>query len=202
LLHQTLKQSSSLTADLHAFLQAVVAESTGLIVSRQVLSETVAALATLTDADIQKQVLQNAVAVLQPRAVTFEEQITALRMLLADLLEKDEDWAGCAQTLMAIPLDSGHRTVTDEFKLGVYVRIVRLLLEEDDAVTAESYFNRATLLIHSTTDKATQRLFFARPFLLVLTCTRQSATNSRNAASSTPNAASTRQAPSTTSSRT
>lgn len=42
------------------------------------------------------------------------------------------------------------------FKLQVYIRIVRLLLEEEDAVTAESYFNRATLIIHGCQDKTTQ----------------------------------------------
>lgn len=51
------------------------------------------------------------------------------------------------------------RANTDEFKLQIYVRIVQLLLEEEDAVTAESYFNRATLIIHSCQDKATQRQF-------------------------------------------
>lgn len=49
------------------------------------------------------------------------------------------------------------RVIPDEFKLDIYVRIVRLLLEEDDAVTAESFFNRATLLIHGTLNKTTQR---------------------------------------------
>lgn len=34
-----------------------------------------------------------------------------------------------------------------------YVRIVRLLLEEEDSVQAETYFNRAQLLVHSTQDK-------------------------------------------------
>ncbi len=37
--------------------------------------------------------------------------------------------------------------------MRVYVRIVRLLLEEEDSVQAETYFNRAQLLVHSTSDK-------------------------------------------------
>lgn len=43
----------------------------------------------------------------------------------------------------------------DADKLRVYVRIVRLLLEEEDSVQAETYYNRAALLVHSTTDKET-----------------------------------------------
>lgn len=44
------------------------------------------------------------------------------------------------------------RTVSDEYKLKVYIRIVRLLLEEDEAVTAEAYLNRAALLVPNSTD--------------------------------------------------
>lgn len=44
----------------------------------------------------------------------------------------------------------------DEEKVKVYIRIIRLLLEEEDSVTAESYYNRAASLIHSTTDRETQ----------------------------------------------
>lgn len=42
---------------------------------------------------------------------------------------------------------------TDEDKLRVYVRIVRLLLEDEDSVQAETYYNRAASLVHTTQDK-------------------------------------------------
>ena len=45
--------------------------------------------------------------------------------------------------------------MTDEDKLKVYIRIVRLLLEEEDSVQAETYYNRAALLVNSTTDRET-----------------------------------------------
>lgn len=54
---------------------------------------------------------------------------------------------------------SSNRVVSDEYKLNIYVRIVRLLLEDDDATSAESYFNRASLLVHSTSDRETQLHF-------------------------------------------
>lgn len=65
-------------------------------------------------------------------------------------------------------------TMADEDKLCVYVRIVRLLLEDEDSVQAESYYNRAALLVHSTSDKETLLQFklcqarisdYARKFL-------------------------------------
>ncbi len=39
------------------------------------------------------------------------------------------------------------------------MRIVRLLLEEEDSVQAESYYNRAALLVNSTNDRETQLSF-------------------------------------------
>ena len=47
------------------------------------------------------------------------------------------------------------RALPDEEKLRVYVRIVRLLLEDEDSVQAERFYNRAALIAHSTTDKET-----------------------------------------------
>ena len=44
------------------------------------------------------------------------------------------------------------RSISDEYKLGIYVRIMRLLLEVDEAVTADAYLNRAALLIHNSND--------------------------------------------------
>lgn len=45
--------------------------------------------------------------------------------------------------------------IGDVDKLRVYVRIVRLLLEDEDSVQAETYYNRAALLVHSTNDRET-----------------------------------------------
>ena len=47
----------------------------------------------------------------------------------------------------------------DEEKLKVYVRIIRLLLEDEDSVQAETYHSRAALLIHSTNDRELQLMF-------------------------------------------
>lgn len=66
------------------------------------------------------------------------------------------------------------RSASDAEKLRIYVRIVRLLLEDEDSVQAETYYNRAALLIHSANDKETVLQFklcqarimdYARKFL-------------------------------------
>ena len=41
----------------------------------------------------------------------------------------------------------------------MYIRIVRLFLEEEDSTSADTYFNRASLLAHSAQDLETQLQF-------------------------------------------
>ncbi|SPO22880.1 related to COP9 - signalosome complex subunit 4 [Ustilago trichophora] len=103
----------------------------------------------IADSDTRRQMLENALEQLQPRVLSFEEQASSLRMQLASLLEAEEDWNEAARVLLAIPLDSGHRNVSDHFKLSIYVRIVRLLLEGDDPVAADMYLKRASMIIHN-----------------------------------------------------
>lgn len=97
-----------------------------------------------------------------------------MRFQLAEILENEEEWSEAARVLMG--MDSGHRYVKapyytprlsaanvcstprampDEDKLKVYIRIVRLLLEDEDSVQAETYYNRAALLVNSSTDRET-----------------------------------------------
>lgn len=47
------------------------------------------------------------------------------------------------------------RKRTDADKFRVNVRIVRLLLEDEDSVQAETYYNRAALFAHNASDKET-----------------------------------------------
>jgi COP9 signalosome complex subunit 4 len=81
------------------------------------------------------------------KLVTFEEQVQAVREILADALEAEEQWTEAARVLQGIPLHSGHRALTDAYRLKVYIRITRLLLEDDDAIEAEVYLNRASLIL-------------------------------------------------------
>ena len=99
--------------------------------------------------------------------------MNALSFQLSDLLEEEEEWSESARVLMGISMDSGHRymflsyllmrtltyfpfrSISDEEKLKIYVRIIRLLLEDEDSVQAETYYNRAASLVNSTNDRET-----------------------------------------------
>ncbi|EPQ29571.1 uncharacterized protein PFL1_02790 [Pseudozyma flocculosa PF-1] len=106
-------------------------------------------LPAIAEPDVRRRILEDALDKLQPRVLSFEEQASVLRSQLSSLLEAEEDWIEAARVLQAIPLDSGHRSVSDHYKLSVYMRIVRLLLEGDDPVGADVFLKRASLVIHN-----------------------------------------------------
>lgn len=137
--------------DAFAATRAVVSEDTSVIVSRQVISEFVGLLPSL-DTALIKQVAVYALDKLQPRVVSFEEQVTVIRERLAAIYEAEENWADAAKTLSMIPLDTGNRVLDDDYKVEKYVHIAQLYLEDDEPVQAEAYINRASLLMTNETD--------------------------------------------------
>ncbi|KAG8966096.1 hypothetical protein FRC03_012508 [Tulasnella sp. 419] len=159
LLKQLVAESKPSAEDILKVVNHVVLEDhVGLVVARQVLTELLKALQTdafKSDLELQKNIIESTLETLQPRVVSYEEVAQALRLQLADLLENEEEWSEAARVLMGLTMDSG-RLSNDEEKLRVYVRIVRLLLEDEDSVQAETYQNRAGLLIHSTQDRELQ----------------------------------------------
>ncbi|KAI5124818.1 hypothetical protein M0805_005448 [Coniferiporia weirii] len=141
--------------DVHTVLEtALTQEHVGLVVKRQVLGELVSSLAAgaVRDSAQKRQIVEDALAIAQRDDVSFEEQINGLCLQLADLVEEEEDWSGAARVLMGIKLEHA----SDEEKLKIYIRIVRLLLEDEDSIQAEAYYNRAALLAGSTSNQETQ----------------------------------------------
>ncbi|RIA92974.1 PCI domain-containing protein [Glomus cerebriforme] len=145
--------------NLEAFVEHIVQEQVGLVISRQVLSDFVQGVDKISNPEIKKRVLHFALNKVQPRVVSFEEQISTLREKLAEIYENEEDWVEAAKVLQGIPLDSGHRTIPEEYKLKIYIKIVQLLLEEDEAVSAETYLSRAALLIPGCKDQVINLTF-------------------------------------------
>jgi COP9 signalosome complex subunit 4 len=86
---------------------------------------------------------------LEIRAISFEDQISVVRLQLADLYEKEKEWSKACEVLMQIPLDSGHRTVSQEVKVKVYLKIISHLLKEHNATLAEVYIGKVSLLMPS-----------------------------------------------------
>ena len=47
----------------------------------------------------------------QPRVISFEEQVACIRQHLADIYERENDWHEAATVLTGIPLETGQKFV-------------------------------------------------------------------------------------------
>jgi COP9 signalosome complex subunit 4 len=124
---------------------AVVNENVSLVISRQILTEISSHLMKLPD-DVSKAVSHNMLEKVQPRVISFEEQVASIRQHLADIYERNQMWREAAAVLVGIPLETGQKQYTVDYKLETYLKIARLYLEDDDPVQAEAFINRASLL--------------------------------------------------------
>eukprot|EP01120_Amphizonella_sp_Union-15-10_P008022 TRINITY_DN2800_c0_g2_i1.p1 TRINITY_DN2800_c0_g2~~TRINITY_DN2800_c0_g2_i1.p1 ORF type:complete len:403 (+),score=90.92 TRINITY_DN2800_c0_g2_i1:64-1272(+) len=138
--------------DLKAFLDHLADEDTPLVISRQLLSEYVEALTKLPS-ELHQQIAEYSLVKLEGRVVAFEEQVSQIREKLADIYQDQEEYIKAAQVLKGIPLESGQRMLKFEYVVGIYVRIARLYLEEDEAYQAELFINKASVLISKIQSK-------------------------------------------------
>ncbi|KAJ6843366.1 COP9 signalosome complex subunit 4 [Iris pallida] len=131
------------------FIDHMVSDDVPLVVSRQLLQMFAQELGRL-EVDAQKEVAHYALTQIQPRVVSFEEQVLIIREKLAELYESEEQWSKAAQMLSGIDLDSGIRVLDDTYKLSKCVKIACLYLEDDDAINAEAFINKASFLLVNT----------------------------------------------------
>ncbi|XP_060553370.1 COP9 signalosome complex subunit 4-like [Ruditapes philippinarum] len=130
---------------LQIFVEALLNEVVSLVISRQLLSDFCTHLLQLEDG-IAKQVAHFTLEKVQARVISFEEQVAAIRQHLADIYEREGSWKEAANILVGIPLETGQKQYTTDYKLETYLKIARLYLEDADPVQAEAYINRASLL--------------------------------------------------------
>jgi len=161
LLLRSLEDEKCPSADVSLLISTVVnEEQIGLVVARQVLNELIKAIPEVKKPRGWKQeTIQNVLLVIQPRLVSFEEQTTGLRFQLAVMYEEEEEWSEAAKVLTGISLESSNRVWSEQEKFRLYIRIVRLLLEDGESVQAEIYYNRAALLLPHNTDRELGLMF-------------------------------------------
>ncbi|KAK1268009.1 COP9 signalosome complex subunit 4 [Acorus gramineus] len=131
------------------FIDHMVSDYVPLVVSRQLLQMFAQDLGKL-EPESQKEVAHYALTQIQPRVVSFEEQVLIIREKLAELYESEQQWSKAAQMLSGINFDSGIRMLDDTYKLSKCVQIARLYLEDDDSVNAEAFINKASFLVSSS----------------------------------------------------
>jgi len=146
ILDAILKTSGNEQLDgLKIFVEALVNENVSLVISRQILSEFCAHLSKLTDL-VSRQAAHYTLEKVQPRVISFEEQVAAIRQHLAGIYERETNWREAANVLVGIPLETAQKQYSNDYKLETYLKIARLYLEDEDPVQAEAYINRASLL--------------------------------------------------------
>jgi len=138
---------------LKEFVTHMLDEKTTLVISRTLLQQFAKLISTLPP-ESHKEIASFAIEKTQPRVVAFEEQISTIRLNLADLFEDEEDWRESAKILIGIPLDGSGRVLEPEYKVNIYVKIAQLYLQDEESVQAESYINRASELIHQVKDES------------------------------------------------
>jgi COP9 signalosome complex subunit 4 len=144
---------SDLAANLVAYVRSILSDNIGVIASRPLLSAFVEQYRNLTDNDVKIEAGNEIIQLLAPKTVSFEQQDTDLKFALADAYEADEDYTNSAKTLQVITLDSSQRSVSDNEKAQVWIRICRCYLEEDNPTNAVTYLNRLKQIIYNVTDQ-------------------------------------------------
>ncbi|TKA71642.1 hypothetical protein B0A55_07575 [Friedmanniomyces simplex] len=150
---------SNLAANIIAYVQSILSDNIGVIHSRPLLSAFVEQYRNLTNNEATIEAGTGIVDLLAPRIVSYEQQDTDIKFILADAYEKEEDFTDSAKILQTITLDSSQRSVSDDDKARVWMRICRCYLEEDDSISAITYLNRVKQVIFSVTDQQTRLQF-------------------------------------------
>lgn len=86
----------------------VVNEHVSLVISRQLLTDVGVHLAQLPD-QVSKLISHFALDKVQPRVISFEEQVANIRQNLAQIYEREENWREAANVLVGIPLETGQK---------------------------------------------------------------------------------------------
>src|SRR6201990_789155 len=132
---------SQLAADLMAYSDSLLSSSLGIMHTRPLLTTIIQSLNSLSP-DTKVTVGSHIVGALQSQSASFEEQDASIREVLATGYEAQEDYSAAAKALQGIHLETTQRQIADDEKVQIWTRIVRLYLEDDDTVSAETALNK------------------------------------------------------------
>jgi COP9 signalosome complex subunit 4 len=133
--------TDQLTSNLIALSDSISSGSLSIVATRPLLTNFIQSLSKLppgTVIDVGSHLLNT----FQSQSTTFEEQEAILREALCTAHEAQEDYTSAAKALQGIHLDTSQRQITDEAKVQMWIKIVRLYLEDDDTVSAEQTLNK------------------------------------------------------------
>ena len=141
LLHQiiSLSLAEGLAGNLKAFIETLLSDNISIITSHPVLTKFVKVIGKLDHVAIKKDVFISTLEKLQPKSVSFKKQDCNIRKALADIYEAEGENGEAAKVLAGIQLQPNQRQISDDFRIRVYVRLMRNYLEDDEAIDADKY---------------------------------------------------------------
>lgn len=78
------------------------------MISRQLLTDVGNHLISLPD-HVSKAISHFTLDKVQPRVISFEEQVANIRQHLSQIYEHEENWREAANVLVGIPLETGQK---------------------------------------------------------------------------------------------
>lgn len=105
---KNVKSPSDQQEGLQLFLAALLDENLGIVSAKSLLTSFAERISEIKE-DVAKGVCQFALAKIQGRIVSFEEQATQIRLALGTILENEHNCRASAEILCGIPLDSGQK---------------------------------------------------------------------------------------------
>ena len=151
--------NDNLPDNLTAYVRSIISDTIGVVHSRPLLAAFVEQYRHLPSNEAKIETGTQVVQLLQPKIVSYEAQDTEIKHILAEAYEAEEDFTNSAKTLQTVTLDSSQRSISDDEKAKLWMRICRCYLEEDDPTTALTYLNKVKQVIFSVTDKETRLTF-------------------------------------------
>ena len=133
--------TEELTSNLIALSDSILSGSLSVVATRPLLTNFAQSLSKVPP-DTVITVGSHVLDTFQSQSTTFEEQEALLREALCTAYEAQEDYTNAAKALQGIRLDTSQRQITDEAKVQMWIKIVRLYLEDDDTVSAEQVLNK------------------------------------------------------------
>jgi COP9 signalosome complex subunit 4 len=136
--------------NLQLFVASVLGQS---LQARPILASFVSGFADIEDDDVKVEAGKQILDQLAPRLASFEEEEMALRNIIAEALEKQEDFKGAAMILASINVERTHKPLSADEKAQHWIRIMRCYLEEDEPEKAVSQMNRVKAVLPDVQDR-------------------------------------------------
>ena len=91
-----------------SFVDLLINESVGLVISRQLFSDLCSLLSSFSKEEA-KFIANYSLEKIQPRAISFEDQVTSYRQFLSEVYEAEGEWKKAANMLNGIPLETSQK---------------------------------------------------------------------------------------------